>query len=213
MPRIKHHSQRGSTYHLTTRTRAQEFFFAGSEAKQIVIDALRFYRNRGDFLLHAYVIMDNHWHLAITPMGNKSISGIMANLKRWVSRRISELASAAGKDFRRAKSKGHFCRARSSIARPRRLNLAIRPRQDGIPTAPNVRRSRGRNPFRPRISRKVGGGKGFPPRKIFAARPRRASFVSVPPARGGQALPLAVNTFRRLEALPAVLPSSRESPR
>jgi len=62
--------------------------------------------------------MDKHWHLALTPMGNKTISGIMANLKRWVSRRLSELASAAGKDTegassRRAKSKGHSCRAKS----------------------------------------------------------------------------------------------------
>jgi len=62
----------------------------------IIIENLRFYQNRGDFIIPAYVIMPNHIHLVLKTADQNSISKIMANFKRITSRQIADLLKKSG---------------------------------------------------------------------------------------------------------------------
>jgi REP element-mobilizing transposase RayT len=62
----------------------------------IIIENLRFYQTRGDFIILAYVIMPNHLHFVLKTNKQKSISKIMANFKRITSRQISDLLKKSG---------------------------------------------------------------------------------------------------------------------
>jgi REP element-mobilizing transposase RayT len=63
--------------------------FNDKRSINIVIDCLRFYQDRGDLKLLAYVIMPNHIHLILKTKG-KSVSEIMAGFKRFSSKQIQE---------------------------------------------------------------------------------------------------------------------------
>jgi REP element-mobilizing transposase RayT len=54
-----------------------------------VLDNLAFYRDRGDFWLHAFVIMPDHLHLLLTPR-TRDLSEVMRNLKSYVARQLIE---------------------------------------------------------------------------------------------------------------------------
>jgi putative transposase len=56
---------------------------------EIMIEKLRFYQDRGDFILLAYVIMPDHFHLVINTKNDKTISECVGNLKRITSREIT----------------------------------------------------------------------------------------------------------------------------
>lgn len=56
---------------------------------EILIDNLRFYQDRGDIVLLAYVLMPNHFHLIIKTARDNTISSCVANFKRITSRQIS----------------------------------------------------------------------------------------------------------------------------
>jgi len=73
-------------------TTIEEFIpvFAEDEGAQMFLDALRFYRRRGDLLLHAYVVMLEHAHLLLTPLEDRSVSEVMKLLKRYTSRQIMD---------------------------------------------------------------------------------------------------------------------------
>jgi REP element-mobilizing transposase RayT len=54
-----------------------------------MIDNFRFYQERGDFIILAYVIMPNHFHVVLNTKDKISISKCIGNLKRITSRSIS----------------------------------------------------------------------------------------------------------------------------
>ncbi len=56
----------------------------------ILIDNLKFYQNRGDFRIIAFVIMPNHFHLILKVSKKTTISKVIGNFKRITSRQISE---------------------------------------------------------------------------------------------------------------------------
>jgi len=87
MPRVKHYFQQGHYYHITTRTRNGTFAFTSPEAKRVVADALAFYRERGDWGLHGFVIMANHVHCAVSETGI-GLSSVVGNLKKWLSNHL-----------------------------------------------------------------------------------------------------------------------------
>lgn len=66
---------------------------------KIMIEKLRFYQNRGDFTIIAYVVMPDHFHLVIKTNNDKSISDCIGNLKRITSRETT----AKLKDLEEAK--------------------------------------------------------------------------------------------------------------
>ena len=87
MARVLHGQGDWLTYHITTRTLGQAFYFARPADKLTVVSALAFYRERGDYQLFAFVVMDNHVHFVIQPAPGKPLGDILRDFKRWCSRR------------------------------------------------------------------------------------------------------------------------------
>ena len=86
MARTLHSTEIGEVYHATTRTVQQAFHLVADADKLRVVEALRFYHQRGDFRLYAYVIMNNHLHIVLQPMQDSTLSEIMRDFKKWTSR-------------------------------------------------------------------------------------------------------------------------------
>jgi REP element-mobilizing transposase RayT len=61
-----------------------------------MIDSLNFYQSRGDFIIIAYVIMLNHFHLIIKTKKGLTVSQCIGNFKRITSRKISLKLEKAG---------------------------------------------------------------------------------------------------------------------
>ncbi|MBE3134711.1 MAG: transposase [Acidobacteria bacterium] len=87
MPRAKHYFEHGHFYHLTTRTLDGDLVFASEDAKQVVVDALAFYRDRGDWRIHAYVVMGNHIHVVVSETSAR-LSDIVRDVKKLVFRHL-----------------------------------------------------------------------------------------------------------------------------
>lgn len=62
--------------------------FTRDEVCQVFVDCLHFSQARSDFVLLAWVLMPNHFHLVLKRATDRSISEIVGNLKRFTSRRI-----------------------------------------------------------------------------------------------------------------------------
>lgn len=70
----------GATYHIYERGNNKQEIFLEDEDKECFLGLLRRQKERYDFKLYCYVLMDNHFHLLInTPMNN--ISQIMHDIK------------------------------------------------------------------------------------------------------------------------------------
>ena len=54
----------------------------------IIIDNLKFYRNKFGFLLYGFVIMPEHYHLVIDTLGKNSISKIKEEMNKFISKEI-----------------------------------------------------------------------------------------------------------------------------
>jgi putative transposase len=69
----------GAFYHITSRGNLRENIFFKKQDKEKFLEILKRTKNRYEYLLHAYALMDNHYHLLIeTPKAN--ISQIMQNI-------------------------------------------------------------------------------------------------------------------------------------
>jgi len=69
----------------------------------MVADAIEHRRQRGDWLVHEYVIMPTHVHL-FCEIGSRGMKAVMEDFKRWTGHRAAELlqvgpARQAGPDF------------------------------------------------------------------------------------------------------------------
>lgn len=63
----------GALYHVTTRGNARQDIFVDDEDRQRFLDVLTHVVSRFHLLLHAYCLMDNHFHLVVeTPDANLS---------------------------------------------------------------------------------------------------------------------------------------------
>lgn len=69
----------GAFYHITSRGNLRERIFFDDRDREMFLEILKRTRERYGYLLHAYALMDNHYHLLIeTPKAN--ISQIMQNI-------------------------------------------------------------------------------------------------------------------------------------
>src|SRR5574340_1519954 len=63
----------GALYHVTTRGDGQEVIFLDDEDRQGFLDVLSEFVRDFNWVVHAYCLMDNHYHLLIeTPESNLS---------------------------------------------------------------------------------------------------------------------------------------------
>lgn len=86
--------QAGDVCFVTTTIEEFVPVLAEDEVARMFLNALQFYRRRGDLLLHAYVVMPEHVHLLLTPLKGRSISDVMKLLKRYTSRQIMDWCSS-----------------------------------------------------------------------------------------------------------------------
>ena len=69
----------GAFYHITSRGNLKEKVFFEDKDREVFLEILKKTKERYGFILHAYALMDNHYHLLMeTPRGN--ISQIMQNI-------------------------------------------------------------------------------------------------------------------------------------
>ena len=88
MPRVKHCFESGHSYHITTRTRGGILIFTSDAEKKTIVDALAFYRRRGDWRLFAFVVMANHVHFVVSQT-YVDLSAVIGNFKKWTSGKAS----------------------------------------------------------------------------------------------------------------------------
>ena len=91
----------GALYHITSRGNEKREIFLAEEDRKKFLSILRDYHERFGILVHAYVLLDNHYHLILeTPRANllKVMHGINAGYTGYFNRK-----------YRRA---GHLLRGR-----------------------------------------------------------------------------------------------------
>jgi putative transposase len=86
----------GNVFFVTSTVVGFTPVFNNADLSQIFLENLRFYQDRGDFRIIAFVLMPEHFHLIIKVNDKYTVSQIMANLKRITSRQVTAYLRAAG---------------------------------------------------------------------------------------------------------------------
>jgi REP element-mobilizing transposase RayT len=63
----------------------------------MIVDAIHYCGERGDYALHAYVVMANHIHLLVTP--SVPVSKLTQSLKRFTARQANRILHRTGETF------------------------------------------------------------------------------------------------------------------
>ena len=82
----------GAVYHVTSRGNERREIFLDNDDRLTFLEILKDYHDRFDILIHAYVLMDNHYHLVLeTPKGNllKVMHGINSRYTGYFNRKYS----------------------------------------------------------------------------------------------------------------------------
>lgn len=86
----------GQAYFVTSKVHKDKNVFVYQKFCQIIIDNLNFYRQSKIFKLLGYVIMPNHLHTIIWPFGKYTISEILRDFKKQVSKEIIHFLREGG---------------------------------------------------------------------------------------------------------------------
>ena len=73
---------------------------SNAQCRQFVEEAL-FFNDKQTYHLHAFVIMPNHVHILLSPIGENSIVSIVSKLKRYSSRMIKQCVGTDGNVWQR----------------------------------------------------------------------------------------------------------------
>ena len=66
----------GAIYHVTSRGNEQQTIFTDGEDREFFLDTLARVAQRFNWLVHAYCLMDNHYHLVIETLEGKLSIGM-----------------------------------------------------------------------------------------------------------------------------------------
>lgn len=80
----------GDVYFITSTVVGFVNVFVHENLCRIFVDCVDFCQKRGDFVLLAWVLMPNHFHLILKRNETSDVSKIIGNLKRFTSRKIGE---------------------------------------------------------------------------------------------------------------------------
>ena len=86
----KRHGRVRGTYFITSRTWESRPLFRRVPACEIFIEMLLHYRDQGAYLLHAFVLMPEHFHILLTPSGGTSLERAIMYIKGGSARKIGE---------------------------------------------------------------------------------------------------------------------------
>lgn len=89
------YERHGDVYFVTSTVAGFVDIFRHHRACEIFVDNLRFYQDRGDFTLLAWVLMPNQFHLVLKRSHGETISQIIGNIKRLTARRVGQLRTRA----------------------------------------------------------------------------------------------------------------------
>src|SRR3990172_3202171 len=92
---FRRYLEENRVYLITTNTEERQPIFVNPRLCAVVIENLAFYRDRGDFSLHAYVVMPDHIHLVITPR-SAELPDVMRNLKSYSAKQIRDKTGNSG---------------------------------------------------------------------------------------------------------------------
>ena len=81
MGRLTHRTGPGWTYFVTTKAWQSTAVFQVKEVAQIFVSKLLEYRQKGNYLLHEFVLMPNHLHLLLTPSPSTTLEKVMNLIK------------------------------------------------------------------------------------------------------------------------------------
>jgi putative transposase len=81
MGRLEHHTGSGWTYFVTTNAWESTFLFQVEETAEIIVRKILEYRDKGNYLLHDFVLMPNHLHLILTPDSSCSLEKCVQLIK------------------------------------------------------------------------------------------------------------------------------------
>jgi type I site-specific restriction endonuclease/REP element-mobilizing transposase RayT len=116
-----HSTEQKREYWLKFPERIQHWLDAGygqcilarPDARQIVVDALRHFDGER-YKLSAWVVMPNHVHVAVTPLGTHELSDILHSWKSFTSKAINKLSGTTGV-FWQKESFDHIVRSPESL--------------------------------------------------------------------------------------------------
>lgn len=69
----------GAVYHVVARTNRREMLMDSAMAKDMFLEVLVRAKEKYCFAVHNFVVMGNHFHLLLKPLGGDSLAEIMWN--------------------------------------------------------------------------------------------------------------------------------------
>jgi putative transposase len=95
MGRLTHRTGPGWTYFVTTKAWQNVAVFQVTEVAEILVAKLFEYRDKGNYLLHEFILMPNHLHLLLTPSSTTSLEKAMNLIKGGSSHEIHRVRGNA----------------------------------------------------------------------------------------------------------------------
>jgi putative transposase len=92
--RLTHRTSPGWTYFVTTKASQSASLSQVQETAKVVVSKILEYRDRGNYLLHEFVLMPNHLHLILTPKENVSLEKSVQLIKGGSSHEIHRLRAS-----------------------------------------------------------------------------------------------------------------------
>ena len=87
----RHRTAPGSSYFVTTKCWQARTVFQVPETVEILVRTLFHYRDRGDYLLHEFVVMPDHLHFLLTPDSTTSLEKAVQLIKGGSSHQIHKV--------------------------------------------------------------------------------------------------------------------------
>lgn len=124
----------GAVYHITSRGNAREPIFIDKQDKKNFLKVLCLVVKRFNWLLHAYCLMDNHYHLLVeTPEANLSkgmrqLNGQYTQTFNWKQKRVGHLFQGRYKAIIVDKDNYLLALCRYIVLNPVRIGIVKKPK-------------------------------------------------------------------------------------
>lgn len=96
MARLPRLSLAGHAHHVIQRGNNRQPIFSDSADRQTMLDLLDEHARKLDVALHAYVLMDNHFHLLVTPATSEALPSLMQAVGRRYVRYFNDRMQRTG---------------------------------------------------------------------------------------------------------------------
>jgi putative transposase len=83
------HGSVAGTYFVTSRTWESRALFVTESFCSVFVEALLHYRDNGAYTLHDFVLMPDHFHVLLTPAGDKALERVVQYIKGGSARQLA----------------------------------------------------------------------------------------------------------------------------